>query len=162
MNLTTTLPTSSRLRAFLATRFALPLVLVLAGLVGVAGWLGWQAYQARQLPGTPASADVVEAQWGIRLTHIAVLADGGLIDFRFQVIDPDKAGPLFSLDNRPILIAEQTGEVVDSLYHPPHSHDIVAGQSQYFLYNNHRGAIQSGALVSVVLGDLRLEHVVVK
>jgi hypothetical protein len=131
-------------------------------LVALAGWFGWQALRGVQLPGTPASAQAIEAQWGIRITHIAVLADGGLIDFRFQVIDPDKAAPLFSLEGRPILIVEKTGQAVDSLYHPPMSHNIVAGQSQYFLYNDHGGAIQSGTPVSVLLGDLRLEHVIAK
>jgi hypothetical protein len=136
--------------------------LLVVALAGAAGGWAWETYRAGQLPGVPASAEVVEAQWGIRITHIAVLADGGLIDFRFQVIDPDKAAPLFSLDNRPILIVEATGRRVESLYHPLHSHTIVAGQSQYILYNNTGGAIQSGAAVSVLLGDVRLEHIIAK
>lgn len=160
MNLSSTLPTSTSTRKWMSPKLAWPLSVLLIGLVGVALWFAWQAYRGAQLPGTPATAEAVEAQYGIRITHIAVLADGGLVDFRFQVIDPDKAGPLFSLDNRPILIVEGTGQVVDSLYHPPHSHNIIAGQSSYFLYNDHKGAIQRGVLVSILLGDLRLEHIV--
>lgn len=160
----TAVPKTERLRSAVTSKHTLPaaLILVVVVLLGLAAWQGWEAYRAGQLPGAPASAEVVEAQWGIRITHIAVIAGGGLIDFRFQVIDPDKAAALFSLETRPILYAEKSGKMVDSLYHPPHSHNIVAGQSQYFLYNDRGGAIRPGTLVSVVLGGLRLEHVVAK
>ena len=151
-----------RLRSVPASKYSLPVTLALVVVVTLGGWQGWRAYRAAQIPGTPASAEAVEARYGIRITHIAVIAGGGLIDFRFQIIDPDKAAALVSVEGRPILIAEDSGKVIDSLYHPPHSHNIVAGQSQYFLYNDRGGAIQRGTLVSVVLGDLRLEHIVAK
>ncbi len=157
----TAAPKTERLRSTLNSKYTLPAIL-LAAVVALAGWFAWQAAREVQLPGTPASAEAVEAKYGIRITHIAVLADGGLIDFRFQVLDPDKALPLFSLDGRPLLYSEATGKEVDSLYHPPMSHDVVAGQSRYFLYNDRGGAIQRGMSVSVVLGDLRLEHIIVK
>jgi hypothetical protein len=141
-----------------------PLFVLLAALavivIGVLGWRLWAAFGPVHLPGTPATAEAVEAQYGIRITHIAVLADGGLIDFRFQVIDVDKAAPLFSLDKRPIMIVEKTGQVVDSLYHPPMGHGVKAGQSQYFIYNDNRGVIKAGMSISVLLGDLRLEHII--
>ena len=146
-----------RLRAPLP-RFIGLLAIVL--LVGAAGLVAYNSYRSTALPGTPASEAAIADKWGIRITHIAVLADGGLIDFRFQVLDPDKASPLFDLATRPIMIVEKTGKQVDSLYHPPHGHDIAAGQSQYFIYNDSYGAIQSGVSVSVLLGDLRLEHVI--
>ncbi|MFN8597520.1 MAG: hypothetical protein U0559_15230 [Anaerolineae bacterium] len=156
-SLTAALPVH-RLRT-LRPRFIGLFALVL--LIGVAGWRLWASAPAA-LPGQPASEAAIADKWGIRVTHIAVLADGGLIDFRFQVIDPDKASPLFELASRPIMYVESTGQKVDSLYHPPHGHNIVAGQSQYFIYNNQFGAIKSGAAVAVVLGDLRLEHVIAK
>jgi hypothetical protein len=148
---------AQRLRAPLS-RFIVLLAVIL--LVGAIGLIAYNAYRSTALPGTPASEAAIADKWGIRITHIAVLADGGLIDFRFQVLDPDKAAPLFELATRPIMIAEKTGKQVDSLYHPPHGHDVVAGQSQYFIYNDNHGAIQSGTSVSVLLGDLRLEHVI--
>ena len=148
-----------RLRAPLP-RFAwLAAVLLLVGVVG-AGYLA--ARQNVWLPGQPATEAAVEEKFGIRITHIAVLADGGLIDFRFQVLDSDKAAALFELESRPLLYVEANGKKVDSLYHPPHGHNIWAGQSQYMIYNNYKGAIQSGSSVSVVLGDLRLEHIIAK
>jgi hypothetical protein len=136
--------------------------LMLAALliVGVAGGGFLAANRPAPLPGQSASEALIAEKWGIKIEHIAVLADGGLIDFRFKVLDPDKSAALFELATRPVMVVESTGKRVDSLYHPPHGHNIVAGQSQYFIYNNSYGAIKSGTPVSVVLGDLRLEHVV--
>ncbi len=136
--------------------------ILLSAVVAVAGWLAWNATQAARLPGTPATADVVAAQWGIRIQHIGVSADGGLIDFRFVVVDPDKAAPLLNLENRPRLFVEATGAKVDSLMHPPHAHAPDPGQSHFLLYNNTDGVIQRGTLVSVLIGDLRLEHLSAK
>lgn len=162
MTLSSALPRSGRLQALFASKFVLPGVIVLAVLLGFGVWRVWPAFQPVTLPGTPASADQVEAQWGVRVQHIAVLADGGLIDFRFQVIDPDKAAPLFSVEKRPAMIVESTGQRVDSLYHPNMAHGTAAGQSVYFIYNDTAGALKSGTLVSVLFGDLRLEHVPVQ
>jgi len=155
---TVSLPTR-QLRSPLPRFTWLVIALLILGVVG--GGL-WAASRSLSLPGQPATEAAIADKWGIRITHIAVLADGGLIDFRFQVLDPDKASGLFELATRPIMIVEQTGQRVDGLYHPPHGHDIVAGQSQYFIYNNAHGAIKSGSSVSVLLGDLRLEHIIAK
>ena len=147
-----------RLRAPAPRLIILMIILVIISVVG--GLLSLP--QGVRLPGQPATEAAVQDKYGIRITHLAVLADGGLIDFRFQVLDPDKAAPLFELENRPLLYVEASGLKVDSLYHPPHGHTIVAGKSQYFIYNNHQGAIRSGSPVAVVMGDLRLEHIVAK
>jgi hypothetical protein len=140
----------------------MPVVLLGATLLGWGAWRGWDAYRATQSPGTPVSAEVIEAEWGIQITHVAVTADGGLIDFRFRVVDPEKAGPLLTLAKRPVLVAEDSGAVIDHLMHPPHSHDLVPGRVLYLIYNNTGGAIRRGAAVSVVLGDLRLEHLIAR
>ena len=158
MNSTTIATPARRLRAPKLGRFIWLGVFMV--LLGVGGWRLWETYRLISLPGQPATEAAIAEKWGIKITHIAVLADGGLIDFRFQVLDPDKSAALFDLPTRPLLYVEKTGQLVDSLYHPPHGHNIIAGQSQYFIYNNAHGAIQRGSLVAVVLGDLRLEHIV--
>lgn len=163
MNLSSPIPFPNRLRAlWAASPWTLPLTVAAVLALALAGWQGWQRYQAARWPGTPATPAMVEAAWGIQITRIAVTADGGLIDFRFVIIDPDKAGPLLNLDNRPRLIAEDSGALVDSLMHPPHGHELVPGQVHFLLYNNTNSAIQRGAPVSVVIGDLRLEHLIAR
>lgn len=152
-------PVQARRLRWPAPRLMVLLVILLI-VTALSAWLS--ARQTVWLPGQPATEAAVQDKYGIRVTHIAVLAAGGLIDFRFQVLDPDKASALFELENRPLLYVEATGQKVDSLYHPPHGHNFQPGQSQYFIYNNYKGAIRSGSPVAVVLGDLRLEHIIAK
>ncbi len=144
-------------------RAPLPRLASIIALVAIAAIaLGglWAVARANQLPGVVVSQAAFEEKWGIHISHIAVVADGGLIDFRFQVIDPDKASPVMEVETRPHLYVESTGQEVSSLYHIMHNHDIQAGKSHYLIFNNENGAIRSGTSVSVVLGDMRLEHII--
>jgi hypothetical protein len=139
-------------------RFAL--FATIAALIAVVGFGLWTTSRGNSLPGVVTTQSAFEEKWGIHISHIAVVADGGLLDFRFQVIDPDKAAPVMEVETRPHLYVEETGYEVSSLYHIMHNHDIPAGESHYLIYNNSNGAIKSGTSVSVVLGDMRLEHII--
>ncbi len=136
------------------------LLAVIAALVAVVGFGLWTTSRATSLPGVATTQSAFEEKWGIHISHIAVVADGGLIDFRFVVLDPDKAAPVMEVDTRPHLYVEETGYEVSSLYHIMHNHDIPAGESHYLIYNDSNGAIKSGTSVSVVIGDMRLEHII--
>jgi hypothetical protein len=67
----------------------------------------------RQAPQTPvlsaSSAAAVEERSGTRVTLLGVTDDDGLIDFRFQVLDADKAATMLEPGNLPVLIAEESG-----------------------------------------------------
>jgi hypothetical protein len=97
-------------------------------------------------------------QTGILVTRVAVVGGGGLIDFRYQVIDQEKAALIH--DFTPRLIDEQTGSVIDTLF-MGHSHGGTpkAGYSYPLVFVNEAGLIESGRLVTVAVGDARLEHV---
>jgi len=148
-------------RAAFPFRFVLPAVILLA-LVG--GLLVFYVATGSSSPKAGAPADAaIEERWGIRVTQIGVTADGGLVDFRYTVTDPDKALAMGSeVENLPVLIAEDGGAVVNSAALMPQKHDLVPGRTYYFLYRNTEGGIKSGSLVTVAFGDLRLEHFSVK
>jgi hypothetical protein len=141
----------------------LPLVLIV---VGVAAFLlarGWPVSSrmpaAEIMPTNPA----IEAQWGIRITQIGVTADGGLVDFRYLVIDPDKALAMLQDEQAlPTLTAEDSGQLVNSAALMAAKHDLAAGRTYFLLYRNTKGAIKRGTPVTVKVGDLRLEHIVAK
>jgi hypothetical protein len=108
----------------------------------------------------PPSSPEMEAKWGIRVTQIGVTADGGMLDFRYIVIDPDKAQAIAELQNVPILIDEQTGTEINSAALMIHRTSLQAGATYFFLYRNTNGAVQRGHTVTVKLGDVKLERVV--
>ncbi len=88
---------------------------------------------------------------------------GGLVDLRFQAIDPDKAHSVHEDATPPVLIDETTGVVIDTLL-MGHSHtsDFVPGVTYYLVFENPGNLLQSGSKVSVLLGDAEIEHIDVR
>jgi hypothetical protein len=106
----------------------------------------------------------IEERWGIRVSMVGVTADGGLIDFRYVVVDPNKALDwMADIKNVPTLVVENSGAEkapqVNVAALMPHKQDFHAGRTYFLLYRNTRGAIKPGSKISVVIGDLKLEGV---
>ena len=113
---------------------------------------------------TVVDADGMAARYGIDVTLVGTSAAGGLVDFRYQVVDPDKANPLVhDVDLLPKIIVEETGATL-GLASLPHNHgvDLELGGQYFFLLANANNALRPGTLVTVVIGDARLEHIVVQ
>jgi len=103
----------------------------------------------------------IEDQYGVRISMIAVTMGGGAVDFRFQVVDPDKATNFcYDYENLPVLFVEDTGARIDPRQHTHHV-NYQFGRTYYQLYRNPGGIVKQGTRLTVVIGDLRLEHFVV-
>jgi hypothetical protein len=138
---------------------ALSAVIVLAAIGGMVGRtiLAGQGGVPGVMPVNPA----VEQAFGVRLTHIGVSADGGLIDMRYLVLDPGKADALTETPGDvPRIITEDSGVVLDTAAIMGAHHDLQAGRTAFLLYRNTGGAVRPGTVVTVVFNDLRIEHVV--
>jgi hypothetical protein len=105
----------------------------------------------------------LEALKGVRILHVAVSGDGGLVDVRYQILDPDKANALHAANTPPELVDETTGVVVDNLF-MGHTHKTTdrPGQTEFFLFENPGNLVQTGSKVSVELGGVRVAHVPVE
>lgn len=156
-----------------------------AGAIGLGGWqafaplLGllllaalavWMiASQFAPAPnGGPGANEIGRAQAafeeavGIRLVRVALTAGGGMLDLRYQVVDPDKALIVHDEEDPPTLIDEATGVAVRTPWHD-HSTDFVhTGVHYYELIMNPDGVIRRGNTVTLVIGDARLEGIVVQ
>lgn len=115
------------------------------------------------VPDRIAVETAIEERYGIHITMLAITAGGGVVDFRFQVVDPEKAtnymqGPYEEL---PVLIVEENGTRIDPR---PHTHHInyEFGRTYYHIYRNPGGVVERGTSVTVVLGDLRLNNIIVR
>jgi len=111
---------------------------------------------------TAISAKTLEERFGLRITLIAVTAGGGLVDFRYKIVDKDKAK--FLLDdghNMPSLVAERSGITLMPPNHTmKHNARLENGNSYFQFYANTRNAVKSGDKVAVVIGSMRLEPIV--
>ena len=108
----------------------------------------------------PASP-TIEARFGVRITRIAVTADGGLIDLRYQIIDGVKAANFGQTRTTAPLLDTHHGV----LYTPamlPHDHVFEPGRTYYLIYRNALGVVHRGGLVDVTVGGLRLGNVPVR
>ncbi len=149
-------PTSTRRRRR-GTAFLVLLVLVAGGLA----LRSWTRPDDIRSGTTLVDAQGMAARHGISVTLLAVTAAGGLIEFRYQVVDPDKASRL--LHDRtlsPALVVEETGETL-VMAAPAHQHgaNLRLGGSYFFLMANAHSALRPGRHVTVVIGDARLEHI---
>ena len=106
-------------------------------------------------------AAALEAATGIRVTLVAVTADGGLIDLRFKVVDEVKASHLMHDPlTMPSLYVERSGRVLSASHPLAHKISVIDGATYFMFYANSGGAIQSGTPVSVVVDGVRTAPIV--
>jgi hypothetical protein len=100
---------------------------------------------------------------GVRLIRVAVTGGGGLLDLRYQVVDPDKAVAVHEGQTPPAIIDERTGLVLDRLLmgHAHHG-QLKPAVSYYLIFENTGNWVRRGSEITVLLGDAQVEHVVVK
>ena len=100
---------------------------------------------------------------GVRLVRVAVTAGGGMLDLRYQVVDPDKAVAVHDQKNPPTLVDEATGQTASRPWmHHSSSNPLHAAVTYNELMLNPSGVVKPGSLITVIIGGSRLEHVVVQ
>ena len=105
----------------------------------------------------------LEDRWGIRPVALRLIGSDHFIDFRYRVIDPEKAMELLSRNNTPYLIDETSGKVhtVPVTKLGPMRASAVkpkANRNYVVLFGNTQKIIQQGSRVTVVIGDFKAEH----
>jgi hypothetical protein len=100
---------------------------------------------------------------GVKIVHVAITGGGGLIDLRYQVVDPDKAAAVHDEATPPAIVDETTHVVVNSLL-MGHLHAGVykTGVTYYLVFENPGNLVQRGSRVSVLLGEAQVQHVPVQ
>ena len=100
---------------------------------------------------------------GVRIAQIAVSGAGGLVDLRYQVVDPVRADVLHDPATPPALISEENGVVVhDLLMGHSHTGPFKGGQTYYLVFTNPGNLFERGSRVTVLLGDASIRHVPVR
>jgi hypothetical protein len=136
---------------------ALVFVIALA-LVG-----GFALYTAASSNGKPAvtaiSAQALADTYGAKVDLIGVAALGGMVQLRFTVLDTKKADALFhDKDKMPRLLIESNGQILEPPAGMKHSMKMVNGGSYFIIYGNRANMVKEGTKISVVVGDVKLEH----
>jgi hypothetical protein len=108
----------------------------------------------------------IEETWGVKILGIRQTGHSYLLDFRFHVIDPEKAKPLIDRGAKPYAIDEASGlklavpdmPKVGSLRAKGNEPD----RDYFILFSNPNGLVKKGSKVTVVSGDFKVENLVVE
>jgi hypothetical protein len=105
----------------------------------------------------------LEAATGVRFTQAAMVADGGLVELRYVVLDTQKASA-FQNDTKhpPRLRNERSGKLAWRAALMKQGHELRPGQSYYLLYLNNDNAIKRGDTIEITAGPRHLAHVPVR
>lgn len=119
-------------------------------------------------PGKPAPpSDSMAEQWGVKVLGIKLSAGDYMLDFRYRVLDPEKAKPLFDRHHKPYLVDESTGAVF-VVPEPPKvgalrsTRPPKADRNYFMIFANPGRYMKKGKMVTVVIGDFKAEHLVVE
>ena len=107
-----------------------------------------------------------EKKWGILPLSIQLTAGGQLLDYRYLVIDPEKAEALVKRSDKAYLIDQASGTklpVSGTKVGPLRQTGtkLIAGMKYPILFVNSGGVIKPGNKVTLVIGEFRLEDIVV-
>ncbi len=119
-------------------------------------------------PDAAAAARTLAETWGIECVAVRVSGAGRLIDFRYKILDGDKAVALTKRENVPYLIdvasnaklmvpnVPKIGALRQTSVRPP------VGTVFGILFANPAEFVKSGSRVTVVVGDCRIENLIVQ
>jgi len=110
----------------------------------------------------------IEKKWGIEISGVRLSSAGYMLDFRFKVLDPEKAGPLLDRAVKPYLMDEAT----KAKYQVPTTPKVGSlrqttrrpetGKVYFMFFANPGKSIQAGSKVAVVIGKFRANNLVVQ
>jgi hypothetical protein len=144
-----------------AVRIAVLAVLLL----GFAATLVWRVQtpaEARRPYQVPENRQL-ESSLGIRVQQAAVVADGGLVEIRYTVLDSQKASRFQNdVHHPPVLRSERRRGDVYRAALMKQGHELRPGQTYYILYLNNGNAIRSGETLELEAGGTKLQHVPVR
>lgn len=140
-----------------------PAIILFFALLGFQVWRAYDGSQPQlQANGVPLSPEI-EERFGIRLLGVHLLARHGLVDLRYRVVEAGKAKNFgHYTETSPLLIAEDSGDLVEVTIMGLHNHRVETGRVYYVLYRNTGDALEPGSRVTVQIGDLSLQHVPVQ
>jgi len=110
----------------------------------------------------------LEEQWGVEIQGVRLTAADYMLDFRYRVLDADKAAPILDRRIKPHVIVERTGAKlqvpISSKLGPlrqtqTHPQDA---RNYYAFFANPGRHVQRGDLLTVVVGDFTVEHLAVQ
>ena len=116
--------------------------------------------------GKLAAADpsAIARRWGVEITSMRLASGGYMLEFRYRILDANKAQPLFNRGTRPMLRDEVSGlEAV--VPNPPttgslrSTYDAKAGRTYFMFFANPSRVVKAGNTVTVTIGEFSVSGI---
>ena len=115
----------------------------------------------------PREYTFMKRQWGIEVLFVRQTSAGYMLEFRYKVLDADKAKPLFDRQTKPLLTHAKSGAklIVPTPAktgalrntNPPHT-----GTTYWMFFANPGKLVKPGDKVDIAIGDFRADGIVVR
>ena len=155
---------TARVAGFVSRQSAARLVVGLLVLLLLAA-VAWRTTGPAEAGGrydVPRSSGL-EAKLGVRFVQAAVVADGGIVELRYQVLDAQKASAFQrKVHSPPVLRSESRPGALYRTALMRQGHELRPGQDYYILYLNNKRAVRSGETLRIEAGDQELAKVPVR
>jgi hypothetical protein len=112
----------------------------------------------------------VEATYGIRVEGLRLTAAGSMLDFRYRVLDAQKAAPFLNGKIQPSLLDEARSArlgvpdtpTLGRIRQTSRNGVIQTDRSYFIMFGNPGKALQSGDKVALLLGTVKITDLVVQ
>lgn len=115
----------------------------------------------------PREFTLLERQWGVQIEYVRQTAAGYMLEFRYKVVDPAKAAPLFDRALHPMLThVESGGHYVvptPAKTGPLRNSDApLPGHVYWMFFANPGRVVSPGDHVNIEIGAFRVDGLVVE
>jgi len=117
-------------------------------------------------PRHPREKTYMKRKWGVEIQFLRETAAGYMLEFRYKVLDPVKAAPLFVRKTKPVLTHVRTGKqltvpVPAKTGALRNSDTPLADHTYWMFFSNPNKLVKPGDLVNLQIGDFAVEGLVV-
>jgi len=105
---------------------------------------------------------VFEEETGVRVLRIVLTAGGGIVDFQYQVVDPDKALIVHDVDNPPMMIDVKHNLILANPFHEHADRELHTAVTYHEMIMNGAGLLKRGSKITLIVGDSKLENLIVQ
>jgi hypothetical protein len=105
--------------------------------------------------------------WGVDIVGVRLVASGSMLEFRYRVLDPDKASALSDARSPPTLIDRRSGAhlqvpSMENIGALRQASSPKADRVYWMVFGNPGRLVQPGGQVDVVIGDFRADGLAVQ
>jgi len=115
----------------------------------------------------PRTKTFMKRKWGVEVLFVRQTAAGYMLEFRYKVLDADKAKSLFERQTKPILIHPRTG--AELVVPTPaktgalrNSNPPLVDHTYWMFFANPGKLVKVGEIVNVKIGDFLAKDIVVQ